>query len=294
MHASAESSSKRCIYCGQDCSNKPRLKDRMGRYSCRECVDRKQAPIPMDDGLPVDLAGMESAATPAGGLQLCPGCQSSMPHGSSVCVQCGFDTRKGAAITTAQGVDKIRSGGKGKCPECGYSLKGLRENRCPECGTIIARMTERERAREDSARIARMAYVKPLIQLAVGIAAMALLLLGRERGDEMVYFATLYGSRLAAVLLVHVTCCVIWIGFDAPIRLIVLRMAGVLALVDMLALFLLTFAPIPLVINVIALLVLMALLADSFEIELVDAVIVGLIAYLARILATVAVNEFAR
>jgi len=234
---------------------------------------------------------METAAAPRGGLQVCPGCQSSMPHGSTICVQCGFDTRKGAAITTLHAVDKVRSG-KGHCPECGYSLKGLKENRCPECGTIVTRQTEREKARYESARIARMAYIKPLIQFAIGAIGIGFILISQQETELFMNYLLLYGIRVPIGVAVFFACCLVWMGFDAPMHLTAIRLAGVYALVDLLAVLLVTFLPIPLFINVIVLFVYVGLLADSLDLDLQDAIIVGLITYLVRILATVAIRMY--
>ncbi len=37
-----EQAEKTCIWCKQDCSNKPRQKDLKGNYLCKECVEPYQ------------------------------------------------------------------------------------------------------------------------------------------------------------------------------------------------------------------------------------------------------------
>ena len=33
-------SGKTCVYCGEDCADRPRIRDPKGRYSCQACLER--------------------------------------------------------------------------------------------------------------------------------------------------------------------------------------------------------------------------------------------------------------
>ena len=118
--------SKICAICGDDCANKPRLKDAKGHYACRACYDAKIAkqakpkPTPkppsvpgpiiaLDD--PTDAAGDDlwndfdtpsddAIASPAGA---CPACGTMLPGGQAVCTSCGFNTATGHVARTKVG-----------------------------------------------------------------------------------------------------------------------------------------------------------------------------------------------
>lgn len=280
---------KVCILCGADCSKRPRVKDAQGRYSCKECLDRhtQAAPPPADDLIPGDLLAIEASAAPAAGLQVCPNCQSSMPHGAPICIQCGFDSRKNAIINTNQSVERARPGGRGKCPECGYSLKGLKHNKCPECGTLVLRQTERDKARYDSDRIARMTYIKPLLQFGIGALIISFYFLFHNDGEGLAKYFLSYAIQVPIGVAGFFLCCMLWMGFDAPMHITALRLAGVYALVDMTIVLLLVVLPIQFV-GIIALVVYVGLLAESLELDLQDAIIVGLVTFLIRFMVRIA------
>ena len=61
MHAPV----KVCIFCGQDCSSRPRLKDGRGRYACKACAEanlKGAAPAGIEEG-PAGPAGLGDGAT---------------------------------------------------------------------------------------------------------------------------------------------------------------------------------------------------------------------------------------
>lgn len=306
MSPPAGSPAKICTRCGQDCSNKPRTKDAQGRYTCRACYDAMMAkaaarqpvaatattepdPLPFaDDPLPADL--LEEAA-PAAGLQICPSCQSSMPHGAPICVQCGFDTRAGKQLGTALGVVQEETAVPprgGKCGKCGYSLKGLKEKRCPECGTLIGRLTDRERRNRENAETVKWAYLKPVIQFGVGILGIMLYLTAMGEPDRILFHLVSYAIEVPIGVVVFLLCCAMWIGFDAPIHLIALRLAGVYALTNLTSV-VVGLVPIWFVGRTIVLAVYIGMLAESLDLEIQDAVIVGLLTFLVKVLIVAAI-----
>ena len=112
---------KICVICGTDCAQRPRLKDSQGRYACQTCVEAKRRPkhkarppaaaAPIADepapgadaGFSMDqyLGNVHTAdANP------CPKCGAGRPADAIVCMQCGFDSAAGRAMTTKVGKDK--------------------------------------------------------------------------------------------------------------------------------------------------------------------------------------------
>ena len=103
---------KVCVLCGEDCSQRPRVKDRRGRYYCRPCYDKaKEAvdarkaleetppdpelraePEPEPELEPVPdpeawMVPLEGEAAPAVG---CPACGRRMDKGAVICTNCGY------------------------------------------------------------------------------------------------------------------------------------------------------------------------------------------------------------
>jgi len=275
---------KVCIKCGTDCTGKPRTKDPTGRYTCRPCFEATAKapppapPVAEDDALPI---GLVEDAVPilTVGLQTCPSCQSSVPHGSAICVQCGYDLIKGKAIKIDTSIPKEESAvpaREGKCGKCGYSIKGLKAPRCPECGTLIGRLTDRERRDRENAQTVKWAYLKPLIHLAIGLLG-AGIFYGAMGEPELIGFHVFrYVITVPIGVIIFLACCYLWIGFDAPVHLLCLRLAGVYALVDLSAIFA-SFIPVWPVQAAIVTFAYIGLLAESLDLDIQDAVIVGII-----------------
>jgi len=131
---------KTCRICGEDCSNRPRIKDRAGNYYCRDCYEKakrkkKAAGIPKkaaprarprrqprppahEDGLDLlaELAEQESSApTVERPCTPCESCGAPIPEGVKLCARCGYDRAKGrrAVLATAAafpGVSSSRGG----------------------------------------------------------------------------------------------------------------------------------------------------------------------------------------
>lgn len=48
----SDAGSKTCVSCGVDCSDRPRVKDRYGRYLCRACYEARKAQRPTESDVP--------------------------------------------------------------------------------------------------------------------------------------------------------------------------------------------------------------------------------------------------
>lgn len=96
---------KVCRVCKQDCSNRPRQRDKEGRYTCQDCLDKlakaKGGAKPgveqpaLDPGLAAALAGVDQAA-----MTPCSNCGILLKPDAVLCTACGFDISKGRATRT--------------------------------------------------------------------------------------------------------------------------------------------------------------------------------------------------
>ncbi len=106
---------KQCIICGEDCSNRARVKDADGRYACKSCAenatrqraDAKPAPRPAqrpvaapvaapdDDDIDLSaLASVEATATMTESVP-CRCCGRGVPDGTETCPFCDGNARSG-------------------------------------------------------------------------------------------------------------------------------------------------------------------------------------------------------
>jgi len=139
---------KICGLCGADCSNKPRTKDKTGKYFCKECyaqaVARKYSggigssmrtpPASASTAIPAavlgpdDGGGLEmlnelleqqvlSGASPAPTARLCTNCHAPLSHDAIICTRCGFNTTSGKQMNVKIAAPRIeRSGGSAIWP----------------------------------------------------------------------------------------------------------------------------------------------------------------------------------
>ncbi|TVQ50729.1 MAG: hypothetical protein EA377_14055 [Phycisphaerales bacterium] len=127
---------KQCVVCGEDCANKPRVKDPKGRYYCKPCYNRaaaqrreKQRQRELEESResspPQDDPGNESTAgglglgsllddsdasgsgmgvgladepTPKSREGTCPECGHGYEAGAVICVNCGYNLRSGKKL----------------------------------------------------------------------------------------------------------------------------------------------------------------------------------------------------
>jgi len=106
---------KICRVCKQDCSTRPRQKDKDGSYTCQACLDKSgkgRAPgseqVAIDPGLAAALKGVDQAAMTA-----CPNCGVLLKPSAVLCTGCGFDVEKGRALRTRVSIEKGGGGDKG-------------------------------------------------------------------------------------------------------------------------------------------------------------------------------------
>jgi len=117
MSARPPSTEKICRACGVDCSGRPRVKDRKGRYYCRDCYEQakkdlaaKQARAATPPPPPPDYADSDSQIGSSSehvfadsGEVKCQSCGASLPEGAILCTACGFNLTTGERLA---GVDE--------------------------------------------------------------------------------------------------------------------------------------------------------------------------------------------
>jgi hypothetical protein len=301
----AQATPKICTVCGCDCSRIERFKDPHGQYRCGPCEKsrRRAAPAAVgagvgaasdaDGSLPsgeifalADLAQMEAAATTAAppAMRCCTNCGHAI--GSAIiCTSCGFNTQTRQMLTGAKPTKPAKVAKARNCGKCGYSLAGLETPVCPECGTISLPKTTRDKDRDHSRKVVRNAYIAPIMTtiIGLGIAMMVYAGSGENGAGVALFFLLKYSISVPIGVFGFFLCCWLWIGFDAPMHLTALRLAGVYAVVDaVVALFSLIGFPILMMPIVVQLIVYGALLSKALDLDIQDAVLVAVFTTILR------------
>ncbi len=208
---------KICTLCARDCSAIPRVKDAHGNYICKDCEQARAASklTPRSPG-PSDGVAIEPDRPTSRGV--CPSCFRPLPPDTGVCVSC------------ATGLNRKPSpdGSGPTCQKCGYDLTGARSLICPECGT-----TQRPQSRKNldmSRQVIRDAYVKPVLTLIIGLMLIVAFqfAIGRQEAIPQVLIAVVVQSLVG--LVIFWICSLIWIGFDEPFHINVLRLLAIYAI----------------------------------------------------------------
>jgi hypothetical protein len=163
--------------------------------------------------------------------------------------------------------------------------------RIPTAGQVSAERRQRTRALEEQSRAdtIRQAYSTPLLMMIAGATAVNLILALTDGIQAIPPYLLGYLVSVPIGVAVFLLCCMLWMGFDAPIHLIALRLAGIYAVTDV-AFALLSFVPFGgIVLWVVPLALYVGLLSEMLEIELRDAVIVGLLTFIAKQLVAIGI-----
>ncbi len=278
---------KVCIYCRTDCSDRPRVRDRQGRYACRACAEsaaktfERQGPLAEDIDVDILLAPEPELKKERVRVE-CAVCLREILPGESKCVSCNYDPAVGLTEETL--VARRPLGKEGLvCVNCGYSLRGLRAMRCPECRQPVVHRAEKGlKAGAFRDEATRQAYVVPLMMLGVG------------GGLYVIWSAIAHGPAggpLAAInltaqvvtgLLAFFLCSVLIFGFDAPWHLTALRLAGIYSVVNVAGLAIDELLGGACFLHILLILVYIQLLMSLLELDLQDAIILGFVLFLVR------------
>jgi len=255
---------KPCVKCGVDCAGRPRVKDAKGHYLCRECYERLRAGrSPEPDGIygvdptPDNIYAVEHAVPsgPNPNGTPCPDCGHHIAAGSVVCVSCGYSVELGHKLQIETSKEKRPSG------------------------------PMRDEHRDAlSAEVARNAYLTPTIALlAAGGINIGLIFSAYGQADAAAY-TLLFGINVVIGLVIFFLCSLGWIGFDAPLPLMVLQVGAAYAVFDLVNTLLAGLFMFGIWGMLAAVLCYALILAHYLDIEYVDAVIVAIISLAAQIM----------
>ena len=296
---------KICAICGEDCSDRPRVKDRTGRYYCKPCEAKAAVAAGVAAAAP---AATTSATIPTpdetydlieidephvAGEKACPVCMLKISADAVVCVHCGYDERKGIQSSTLVEGKRTADGRVTlPCAKCGYDLTGLHAPVCPECGTIVG-TTHRERIDSTVSReVARREYTKPIVMFVAGTLATLgyYALIGRPLAVAPSLIVT--AIALPVGMIVLWLCCLGWIGFNAPFHLNALRLVGMYAVVAFL-LVATSWLPYRFIWIGVCGMLYAWLMAEMMDMDRSDAAIISLLTFIAvLVLSLVALRYF--
>ena len=144
----------------------------------------------------------------------------------------------------------------------------------------------RQQDRDDSERAARMEYIKPTVMLLLGGG----IVMGSVLSSSGVVSALLYIVVLSIELIVGVAglwaASAIWLGGMGPLGLGILRLAGIYAMTDMIALFL---GELAFVGSLIQLVCYVAMLAWLFDLDPAESILLAILTFVLKIVAGFAI-----
>lgn len=218
--------------------------------------------------------------------RICLNCAHTVDALNPHCAYCGFDARKGMpkkiAETLSHAAPKL-------CRECGYDLSGLTIGICPECGTKNSLTPRNPLLLASSMEVRKEAYRRPAIMLGAALAVLSVFQLFLHHGDWR--YAALYlmcfFTSLPVVVLSYCGCCLAWIGFDMPIHLAALRLAGVGA-VALVVYAIFSLLPVWVVPLGLANITYVWMMAHELDMEIQDATVVALLSAVGAAITTLA------
>lgn len=216
-------SPKICVYCRTDCSSVPHVVNRRGAYCCRSCVPAANvvSPRASDDIAisPPDLSGKTRAP--------CPKCGSTTTVGVPQCAVCGHAPPKDPGSPKLPRPKRHRKHQTLLCKECGYDLRGLKENACPECGTPYMDFHRRDEDQLVSEEVARTAYRHAIIVGLIGlfVGMMTPLALGRRKEALLFPVAWLLSSAVGYAS--TFASCLLWVGFSSSLPLMAVQVGAI-------------------------------------------------------------------
>ena len=253
---------KVCIACGQDCSGRPRVKNPRGQYLCRPCADERAAASAALAAAPTGPDEADNAyalvpdlldSRPVASTTPCPECGRPIAPGGIVCTSCGHNTATGATIRTHATTENI-----------------------PPPSARYHRNLEIERTS------AAREYIKPLLMFAIGAGIVAAWIAGDKGPEAGAAYLLRYAINVPIAVAVLFACCLMWIGFDAPMHLQAARLAGIYAVCDLVQHTVNQFPFFGIIAWVAAIMVYIGLVSDMLDLDIQDAVIVALLTFVAK------------
>lgn len=292
-----ETAGKTCIYCGEDCSNRPRVRDRQGRYACHACVKAASRQWESHCALshevnPEILLAPEPELPPEVVRVDCPICLREIRPPETRCERCNYDSQTGLTPETLVGLRELGPEAL-ICVKCKYDLRGLKQMRCPECGEPIRpRASKVKKAGRFKDEATRQAYRAPLLM--IGIAGTVYVLWAGALGGPLAIPAVLLYLAFQVItgVIVFFLCSVIAFGFDAPWHLTFLRLTGIYCVVNLASLAISVVVGGSIILNVVVLLVFIQMLMSFLELDLVQAIGLGFALFIFRVVLVVGLVAF--
>lgn len=231
-----------CFRCGGSADGA--VSDLKGRRICLSCVETSTgggheiidlSPHVADDIIPlVPQAHTHITRAP------CPHCNTPMKPGQTKCPACGLNPASFEERVSTRGLREVggvgREAPKGeplRCKQCEYDLTGLKALVCPECGTRNTLPSRSEYLNEVSEEVARWEYRKPALMAVIGFVLSLIITAIADGWANAAWFAAIFPVRVGVATGAFVLCGLMWVGLDAPLKLTLLRFAGILGLVDL-------------------------------------------------------------
>lgn len=204
----------------------------------------------------------------------CAACGRIMAKSSVICVSCGHNRETGRNVGTG------RLAGAGKaCSKCGYDMTGAPTVRCPECGTVNTKKGRRDHDREYSKQIARAAYIRPLMQVAIALPIAFLLACHQGGLATGVVYLFQFGVSLPVGTIAFFLVCLMLTGFDEPLHVAGLKLAGIFAIADVVSL-VFNYIPMPWIHWAVPLAIYVGMLMEEFDLEMMEAGVLAVLTFI--------------
>lgn len=123
-------------------------------------------------------------------------------------------------------------------------------------------------------------YLTPIVMFIAGTSIVSLLLVAQGAWAAVPFYFMKFAITVPIGLGVFLLCCLLWIGFDAPIHLIALQLAGIYAVTDV-AWAVIGFIPLSsCLLWIVPAGIYVGLLASLLEIEVSEAILVGVLTFI--------------
>lgn len=131
-----------------------------------------------------------------------------------------------------------RNVGGAVCAKCGYDISGLKSMHCPECGTELGKAMNAIARKKDFKKQLSAEYVRSSSIMVVSLAAALAVFYWKMAGGASTAAMGLgvyLGLTIAGVIvgyIVFFACSMLWIGFDQPPLVTILRLTALYAIAD--------------------------------------------------------------
>ncbi|MBL9031046.1 MAG: hypothetical protein JNM80_05005 [Phycisphaerae bacterium] len=201
---------------------------------------------------PYSLDAGTSAPAPVA-TRPCAGCGHPVETSAKVCVRCGHIAETGGQARTKQGVERLPP------PPPRFQVHA----RNPDAGL--------------------RPYRKPMVLMLVLLGSTALWKYGMHGGDEAAGYLVRYGITLAVAILVFAVAALTFVDYSGPLVVTALSIAAALAGADLVQ-HALHYTLIPTLAWTAAFVTYCGCVSSSLELDMPDAVFVGLGTYLAKLI----------